>query len=108
MNDLSTAYATQLDGNEGKTEWVVYNKNEEAIHTLPIDWTEKQVMTAIHLGRKFELKSFNEGITFRKVQEHKEIDNLKAIIRNLQAEKDMLIKENDKITTEIDKLIYKN
>jgi len=107
MNDLQTAYATQHDGADGKSDWIIYNTKKEEIYKLPKGWTEKQVMAAIKLGRKFETISFNQGINFQKEKIPQELKNLRAIIQNLTAEKEFLIKENDKITTEIDKLILK-
>ena len=107
MNDLQTAYATQHSGNDGLSEWGVYNTKKEKIYTLPAEWTEKQVMKAIHLGRHFEHKAFNTGIVFQKGKTPQEIIDLRLIIKTLQKEKEFFIKENDKLATEIDKLIFK-
>lgn len=103
MNDLSKAYATQLDGGpDGKSEWVVYNENKEEIYRLPMHWNESEVMAAIHFGRKFELIAFNEGIEFQKGLAPTEIKSLRAIVKNLEAEKMVLKAEVNKLGTALD------
>ena len=105
--ELQTAYATQLTTEEGKGEWVMFNTEKEEIYRLPKDWTEKQVMVAIHLARKFELLAFNKGVQFEKDKRPQEIKNLQAIVKNLNAEKQLLVKSNNELATELDNLITK-
>jgi len=105
--DLQTAYATQLSDENGKGEWVVYNTDKVEIYKLPSDWTEKQVMTAIHLGRKFELQAFNNGVIFQKHKAPEEIKDLRNIVKNLSADREMIINENMKLANELDKLTLK-
>lgn len=105
---LSTAHATQTTTEEhGKGEWVVYNNEREEIHRLPKDFTEKQAMAAIHLGRKFELIAFNKGVEFQKKKSPETMKELQKMVVSLTAEKKMIIKENEKISTELDKLTLK-
>ena len=107
--DLQTAYITQhTTESKGKGEWIVYNADKEEIYTLPVDWTPKQAMAAIHLGRKFELIAFNKGVEFQKAKNPKTIKTLQAMLLNLQEDKKMIIAENEKLANELDKLTIKN
>lgn len=106
--DLQTAYATQITSEkDGKGEWIVYNVDKEEIYRLPKEYTEKQVMEAIHLGRKFELIAFNKGVNFQKSKNPKTIITLQKMVKNLTAEKEMMKQYNDKIATELDRLTLK-
>ena len=106
--DLQTAYATQtITESDGKGEWVIYNIDKKEIYRLPKEWTEKQVMTAIHLGRKFELIAFNKGIEFQKSKNPETIKTLQSMVVNLTADKDIMKKENIKLSDELDKLTLK-
>jgi hypothetical protein len=58
ITGLQTAYATQMTNESGQSDWIIYN--------IPKEWTEKQVMTAIRMGRKFERLAFNDGIEFQR------------------------------------------
>lgn len=108
MNKLQTAYATQLDGTEGKSQWIVYSDKDEKLYELPREWDEKTVMAAIHMGRKFEVISFNEGVAFQKSMQPDTIKHLQIIVKNLEAEKKMLQSSNLMIATELDILTLKN
>ncbi len=106
--DLQTAYATQQTYQiGGKADWIVYNTEKKEIYTLPKEYTEKQVMAAIHLGRKFELIAFNKGVEFQREKTPGTIKNLQKIVKNLSSEKEMMIKENLKLSNELDKLNLK-
>jgi len=63
--ELATAYASWVRG-ENKDQWVVYNGKGEVIGYLPSGIDEHVAMGSIRLGREFELKAFNKGITFGK------------------------------------------
>jgi len=106
--DLQTAYATQtITEQNGKSEWIVYNTEKEIIYRLPADWTEKQVMAAIHLGRKFELIAFNKGVEFQKSKNPETIKTLQRMVVGLTSDKEMMKKENIKLANELDKLTLK-
>ena len=106
--DLQTAYATQTTTeSNGKGEWVVYNTEKEIIYRLPADWTEKQVMAAIHLGRKFELIAFNNGVEFQKSKNPATIKTLQKMVIDLTSDKELMKKENIKLSNELDKLTLK-
>lgn len=105
--ELQTAYATQLSDENGKGEWFIYNTDKVEIYKLPKEWTEKQVMGAIHLGRKFELQAFNNGVIMQKNKAPEEIKDLRSIVKNLSADREMIINENMKLANELDKLTLK-
>ena len=106
--DLQTAYATQTTTEEnGKGEWVVYNTEEKEIHRLPKEWNERQIMAAIHLGRKFELIAFNKGIEFQRSKNPETIKTLQKMIISLTNDKEIMKKENIKLSNELDKLTLK-
>ncbi len=59
---MQTAHATQLDTNDGKSDWVVRDSTgKNDLFELDKSMTEKQVMSAIHMARKFELIAYDEG-----------------------------------------------
>ena len=65
MLKLANAYATTVrDQNDNK--WLVYSKDGEELGRFPSKWDERDCMTAIRLGREFELEAFNIGIDFGK------------------------------------------
>lgn len=102
--ELQLAYATQLTGQDEKGPWIVYSESNENLYELPKEWTEKQVMTAIHFARDFELKAFNKGISFQKTKEPETIKSLQALVTNLSADKEIMKRENIKIADELDRL----
>jgi hypothetical protein len=61
---LSTAYATW--NIENSTEWVIRDQDNNELWKFPRSFEEKGCMSAIHMGRKFELEAFNNGISFGK------------------------------------------
>jgi len=105
--ELQTAYATQFSYEDGRGEWIVYNAEREEIYKLPADWTEKQVMTAIHFGRKFELQAFNNGVVMQKNKAPSEIIDLRNIVKTLSLDKEKILSENIKLANELDKLTLK-
>lgn len=103
LNELVTAYGNQFDGGpEGKSEWIVKNELGEEIHRLPTHWTEKDLMAAIHFGRKFEEKAFNVGINFQKEKTPQEILDLRALLQTYERRIELIIAENEKLSTELD------
>lgn len=106
--DLQTAYATQtITEGKGKSEWIVYNTEKEEIYRLPADWSEKQVMIAIHLGRRFELIAFNKGVEFQKSKNPETIKTLQKMVVQLTKDKELMKAENIKLANELDKLTLK-
>jgi len=106
--DLQKAHATQTTDKNGiKSEWVVYNEKREEIYRLPISWTEKQVMVAIHLGRNFELIAFNKGAEFQRSKAPEAMKVLQRMVTSLNEDRKRLIVENNKLANELDKLTLK-
>jgi hypothetical protein len=107
--DLETSHVTQTTTEKhGKGEWVLYNEDRVEIHRFPASWNEKQVMTAIHFGRKFERIALNSGIDFQKERNPQTIKDLQALVTKLQKNNDIMREENIKISTELDALTLKN
>ena len=81
MGDLQKAYATQISDDD----WLVYNNIDDIIYTLPKEFTEKQVMSCINFGRKFELTAYNigfiEGKRLQRVESNREQMLLEKAIR---------------------------
>ena len=103
--DLATCHVTQLTSErEGRGEWVVYNDERKEIHRFPSDWDEKKVMEVIHFGRKFELIAMNAGIEFQKQKTPDLIKTLQSMVRNLTAEKDIILKRNETLANELKNL----
>lgn len=113
--DLQSSYITQISTDGKKGSWKVYNADKEEIYTLPKDWNEKQVMVAIHLGRKFELIAFNKGVNFYKSKVPKEMKILQQLVLKLKAHNEiiknrniMLSNELEKLNRQLDKITFKN
>lgn len=103
--DLATAYATQTTTEKnGKGEWIVYNTKKLEIYRLPADWTEKQVMTAIHFARKFELIALNAGVEHQKTKIPSDLKNLQKMVTNLTAERKILVNRNGELANELERL----
>jgi hypothetical protein len=103
--DLANAYATQHTGQNGKTEWVLFNQDKKEIFSFPKDWTEKQVFFVLNFARKFELDAFNAGINFQKEKSPKEVKMLRDMVQSLQAEKEVWKQENIRIGNKLDELL---
>ncbi len=59
---MKTAHATQLDSDNGKSNWIVRDSSgKHDLFELDKSMTEKQVMSAIHMARKYELIAYDEG-----------------------------------------------
>ena len=80
---LQSAYVTQLTTEaEGKSEWIVMDKDGNKLYELPGNLDEHQVMACIHFARKFELDAFNAGINFWKEKTQKQIENMNKNYNN--------------------------
>lgn len=113
--DMQSAYATQTTGKRGKSDWIVYNADQEKIYELPAKWNEKQVMDAIHFARKFELIAFNAGADLQKNKIPSTMKELRKMVVQLASDKDIILKRNvmlanelAKLNNELDKITFKN
>ena len=107
--DLETSHATQtITERSGKGEWVLYNEDRVEIHRFPMHWDEKQVMMAIHFGRKFERIALNAGIEFEKKNAPQQIVSLRVLVGRQNVDILTLKEENEKLANELDKLSLKN
>lgn len=98
---LSTAYATWVMA-EHDNMWVVRDEKDNELGKFPKNWTEKDCMIAIRLGRKYELEAFNIGIDFGKSQR----DNVFGpIIKRLNAQIEELSGMNERLSTQLEKFI---
>ena len=101
MLKLANAYATWvLDENDNK--WLVYSKDKEELGRFPAKWDERDCMTAIHLGRKFELEAFNIGIAFGK---DKMTNVMKPQLELLNNQVAFLEEQNLKLSSKIEQFI---
>jgi len=62
---LSTAQAGWNQG-EHDNKWYVKTPEGEVLFVFENKFDEKTAMEAIHLGRKFELEAFHQGVDFGK------------------------------------------
>jgi len=101
---LAIATATQhsKDGKNG--EWAV-NSNGKKLWSLPESLTPQEAMHVIKFARKFEEVAYNQGIEFQKKDAPRRISTLEKIVRNLRAENQILLSENEKIGDKLDVLI---
>jgi len=108
LMELQTAYATQLTTEQdGKGEWIVYNNKKQEIYRFPANWNEKQVMAAIHFGRRFELIAFNKGVEFQKSKNPQTIVSLQRMVKNYESDRKQMIERNTLLADELDKLNIK-
>lgn len=101
---LAIATATQHTKDGKNAEWVV-NSNGVKLWELSSSLTPQEAMDVIKFGRKFEEIAYNEGIDFQKRDVPKRISTLEKIVRNLQAENQILLSENEKIGNKLDDLM---
>lgn len=93
---LQHSHVTQhSDANGNKSKWSVQkNVTNEELATLPEDWDEATVFTALEFARKFELTALNVGINFgvsKMVEKHNaEKEQLNKIIKGLTDSNDRL------------------
>jgi hypothetical protein len=99
---LQLCYATQT-GFSKSTDWAVCEGNtKKELYTLPGKWNEKDVMTAIHLGRKFELDAFNTGVKYGKTQEK---EMTKEAFERMQKTIDELENMNLRLSAQLERFI---
>ncbi len=98
---LSTAYATWVRG-ENNNNWIVRDQSGEQIGEFPRHWKEKDCMTAIRLGRKFELIAFNLGIAFGK---QKREESLLPAMGKMREQIAVLEQMNVRLSEKLEKLI---
>lgn len=101
---LNSAYAQQLTVEGKKREWVVYDKDINKLWTFPKEWNEKAVMSAIKLGREYETKAFNRGVEYQKSMNPDTIRNLQELVRRYSDEREGMIKRNEMLSNELDRL----
>lgn len=86
--DIQLASATQFTEKGKRTKWIVNSYKGKPLYELPIHWSEKDTMAAIHFARKFELIAFNIWINFQRQKLEKSFDGerkaLKEQIRLLE------------------------
>ena len=99
--DLAYAQASWVK-NENNNDWTIKDKDGNKLWSLPGKLNEKEVMSAIRMGREFELKAFNTGIDFGK-QEQKRISNLE--ITNLEQQISILEGMNIKLSNKLEQHI---
>jgi hypothetical protein len=103
--DLATCHTTQTTTDEhGKSEWIVYNEERKIIYRLPKEWTEKQVMTAIHMGREFELIALNAGVEFQKINTPAQMRALQVMVKNFEDDRKIMVERNLMLSAELEKL----
>jgi hypothetical protein len=89
---------------ENNGNWVVQDERGEVLWEFPPGFDEMKVMSAIRLGRDYELKAFNIGIRFGKEKaalmmasilqaKDNQIRSLEAMNIELSNQLDQLIKE---------------
>ncbi len=84
--ELSTAQAGWNRG-ENDNKWCVRQPDGEILFVLDGNFDEKSAMQAIHLGRIYETKAFNIGITYGKELQAKtdmdELVKLRSAVKHL-------------------------
>jgi len=98
---LSTAYASWvLDTDENK--WVVRDQEGKELWKFPRDWDESDCMTAIRMGRHFELIAFNEGI---KLGKQELLNTVGPVMDNLRNNVTVLEQMNIKLSNKLENFI---
>lgn len=103
MNKLASASVTQMELENGKSNWKVRDAKGNEIAELPAKLNDLEIMEVLRFGRKFELEAFNYGISYQKRLQPKEQEFLKTMVKTLTHEKEQLIKENEKLAILLDK-----
>ncbi len=99
---LATAQG-QWNRGENNNEWKVVDTEGIVLGMLPASFSNTDVMTAIRLGREFELKAFNIGIQYGKEQAAaaaRQLDeHRRATISSLRIMNEQLSEQLDKHIT---------
>lgn len=97
---LQNCHASQETNKGVKSDWIVKNEKGKKIATFSKELDERQVMAAIHFGRKFELQALNIGIAFqlnKSLKSHQEeVAKLKRVIGEQQEHSDKLAEKLQK------------
>lgn len=108
LADLETSHVTQTTHEQhGKGPWVLYNEERVEIHRFPKEWNEKQVMAAIHFGRKFERIALNAGMEAERKKAPQQVADLRILVGRQNTDILALKEECDKLANELDKLTLK-
>jgi hypothetical protein len=92
INGMSTGLKlmnAQASWNKGENDnkWCVKTPTGELLFILDGDFDQKSAMQAIHFGRKYELRAFQEGIrqgrNMQKKDDLDEIHKLKVAVKTL-------------------------
>jgi len=84
---ILNASATQTDGDNGKSNWIVNSSEGEKLYVLDMKLNEKQVMEAIHMSRDFSKEAFKDGML---VAENKYNIEIQGVMARGQSQIDML------------------
>lgn len=95
-------FNAQASWNKGENDdkWCVKTPTGEILYILDGDFNEKSAMEAIHLGRKFEVKAFNEGV--RQGRELQKKDDLDELVKLRSAVK-ILGEMNEKLSEQLER-----
>ena len=102
---LHTAYVTQTTTErDGKTEWIVFDKDQKIIGRLDKNLDERQAMAFLHFARPFETAAFNRGSEFQKTLIPQTIRTLQSMVKNFEGEREVMRKRNIELANELEKL----
>lgn len=97
---LANAHVNQTTVKGVKTDWSIEeNKTNKQLGTLPKNLTDAQVFTILNFAREYELKSFNEGISFGK---EKQRETNRAINDDLKSKVKLATEENERLANALD------
>jgi len=100
---LFNAQASWVRG-ENDNKWCVKTPTGELLYVLDGVFNEKSAMQAVHLGRKFELSAFNEGIRQGKILQQKaDLDELVKLRTTVKTLGEM----NEKLSEQLDRHMNK-
>ena len=98
---LQSAFINQQRDIDDNT-WHVYSEEKKELGTLPNTLSPKDAMSYLHFARPFELQALNIGIKFGRQEQMKASS---AQILQLKMDVDLLIRQNDKLSTKLEKFI---
>ena len=103
-NKLSTSYQTQVTGDKGKSDWVVYSQEKEELTRFPSHLSDDEVRKIIKFAKKYELEAFNNGIEFQKRSVPKTLSSLRNVVTHLKRENQRLLEENSRLGDTLDRV----
>ena len=98
---LSNATANWVMG-ENEDQWIITGNDSVELWKFPKKWKVEDCMTAIRMGRKYELEAFNRGIEYGKEEARKQI--LPHVERR-DLEMKALMERNELLSSKLLKLI---